>query len=162
MHNNLSNNTGNQPAHQGTDSHYSYANHSYSMQPELQLQTVDIRLDTKLDTKLDQTTHKKTGATSLSVPSVESIADLSHDWTSAFNTSLLTTRANHAKDRSLELGELMQTPEFASLLVGAQHLAATQGLSKEEATERLIEAFRRIDFAWKQIVIKRGLQALIE
>lgn len=88
--------------------------------------------------------------------------ETSPDWISAFNTSLLTTRANQSKDRSLELSELMQTPEFASLLVGAQHLASSQGLSKEEATERLIEVFRRIDFAWKQIVIKRGLQSIIE
>jgi hypothetical protein len=95
-------------------------------------------------------------------PSTPSASELSSDWTSAFNTSLLTTRASHVKDRSQELSDLMASPEFASLLVGAKHLAETQGLSKEEATERLIEAFRKIDFAWKQIVVKRGLQAIIE
>ena len=84
------------------------------------------------------------------------------DWMSAFNTSLLTTRANFAKDRSQELAKLMQTPEFASLLVGAQHLADSLGLSKEEATERLIETFRNIDFCWKQIISSRGLQSVID
>lgn len=84
------------------------------------------------------------------------------DWMSAFNTSLLTTRANYAKDRSQELSRLMQTPEFASLLVAAQHLSDTQGLTKEEATERLIETFRNIDFCWKQIISSRGLQSVIE
>ena len=88
--------------------------------------------------------------------------DPSVEWMSAFNTSLLTTRANHTKDRAMEIAELMQTPEFASILVGAQHLAESQDLSKEEATERLIEVFRKIDSTWKQIVMKRGLQALIE
>src|SRR5690606_25407239 len=70
-------------------------------------------------------------------------------WVTAFNTSLLTTRAKHIKDRSAELGELMQTPEFQSLLIAAQHLAQTQGYSKEVATERLIDVFRRIDYSWK-------------
>ena len=84
------------------------------------------------------------------------------DWMSAFNTSLLTTRANHAKDRSQELARLMQTPEFASLLVAAQHLSDSQGLSKEEATERLIETFRNIDYCWKQIISSRGLQSVID
>ena len=84
------------------------------------------------------------------------------DWMSAFNTSLLTTRASFAKDRSQELAKLMQTPEFASLLVAAQHLADNLGLSKEEATERLIETFRNIDFCWKQIISARGLQSVID
>ena len=87
---------------------------------------------------------------------------LSHDaWVTAFNTSLLTTRANHIKDRSTELGELMQSPEFQSLLVAAQHLAQSQGYSKEVATERLIDVFRRIDFSWKQLVMNRGMKTLI-
>ena len=88
--------------------------------------------------------------------------DHSFEWISAFNTSLLTTRANHLKDRSGDLAELMQTPEFASLIAGAKHLAETQGISKEQATERMIEVFRKIDFAWKQIVMKRGMQSMIE
>jgi hypothetical protein len=143
MHNNLYNNTGDQGSDPRTDQFH------YADRLELQLQSIDSAMDTKsspLNSNATEATENET----------------SHDWISAFNTSLLTTRANHAKDRSLELGELMQTPEFASLLIGAQHLAANQGLSKEEATERLIEVFRRIDFAWKQIVIKRGLQSIIE
>ncbi len=90
-----------------------------------------------------------------------SSAESTREWISAFNTSLLTTRAS-PKDDSSELSTLMQSPEFASLLIGAKHLADTQGLSKEVATERLIEAFRKIDQAWNQIVIKRGLQAIID
>lgn len=84
------------------------------------------------------------------------------DWISAFNTSLLTTRAQYTKDRSQELSDLMQTPEFASLIIAAQHLAESQGLSQEVATERLIDTFRRIDYCWKQIVSNRGIQSVIE
>jgi hypothetical protein len=140
MHNNWYDNT--------RDHSYSNrANNHSDHHLELQLQTVDT----------------KSSSPNPSAPSSSTSAtESSHDWISAFNTSLLTTRANTTKDRSIELNELMQTPEFASLLVGAQHLAASQGLSKEEATERLIEVFRRMDFAWKQIIIKRGLQSIIE
>ena len=88
--------------------------------------------------------------------------ELSREWISAFNTSILTTGSPGAKDRTRELSELMQTPEFASLLFAAQHLAHHEGVSKEDATERLIRTFREIDYIWKQIVMARGLKALIE
>ena len=84
------------------------------------------------------------------------------EWISAFNTSLLTTRASQNKNSSQELSDLMQTPEFASLLVAAQHLAQAQSLSKEEATERVIETFRKIDSCWNQIILQRGLQSVVD
>jgi pantoate kinase len=83
------------------------------------------------------------------------------EWISAFNTSILTTRAREQKGQVLDLSALMQTPEFASLIMGAQHLAENQGLSKEEATERMIDIFRKVDAAWTQVVLKRGIQAMI-
>jgi hypothetical protein len=83
------------------------------------------------------------------------------EWISAFNTSLLTTRAIEMKGQSQDLSALMQTPEFTSLLIGAQHLAETEGLTKEEATERLIGLFRKLDTAWTQLVLKRGIKAII-
>jgi hypothetical protein len=87
--------------------------------------------------------------------------DSTNRWISAFNTSLLTTRATAVTDQSQEIGRLMGTPEFASLLVAAQHLAKTQNLSEEESTERLIDLFRAIDHAWSQVVMSRGLNSLI-
>jgi hypothetical protein len=84
------------------------------------------------------------------------------EWISAFNTSILTTRANELKERPQELSALMQTPEFTSLIIGAQHLADSLGITKEEATERLIETFRKMDTAWNQLVLKRGIQAMID
>ncbi len=94
--------------------------------------------------------------------STDLTSEPSFEWISAFNTSLLTTRAAQLKDRSQDLTELMQSSEFKCLVIGAKHLAEIEGLSKEQATERMIEVFRRIDFAWKQIVMKRGMQAMIE
>ena len=86
----------------------------------------------------------------------------SREWISAFNTSILTTGSPGVKDRTRELSELMQSPEFASLLFAAQHLSHNEGIPKEEATERLIKTFREIDYIWKQIVMARGLKALID
>ena len=88
--------------------------------------------------------------------------DISHEWISAFNTSILTTCTPNPRERSRDLNELMQSPELASLLFAAQHLAHHEDVSKEEATERLIKAFREIDTAWKQVVMARGLKALID
>ena len=83
-------------------------------------------------------------------------------WTGAFNTSLLTTRAQHVKDHSPDLAALMKTPEFESILVAAQDLAIKENLTQEEATERLIDVFRKLDYSWKQIIISRGLSSLID
>ncbi len=84
------------------------------------------------------------------------------EWTGAFNTSFLTTRAQFTKDQSLELGHLLKTPEFECLLLAAQRLAQAENISPELATERLICVFRKLDKAWKQVVISRGLSALID
>ena len=92
----------------------------------------------------------------------DSSGEVTREWISAYNTSVLTTLAPQTQDRSLELSKLMQSPEFASLLVAAQHLADAQGLTKEEATDRLICTFRKMDQIWNQIVIERGLKAIIE
>lgn len=92
---------------------------------------------------------------------------ITHDWISAFNTSLLTTRkAQSAAVQSQpkntpSLGELMQTPEFACLIMAAQKLSAQYQLSKEEATERLISTFRTIDSEWMDLVFKKGIDTLI-
>jgi len=88
--------------------------------------------------------------------------EMTRDWISAFNTSILTTLNPRTKDRSHELSKLMQSPELASLLVGAQHLADSQGLTMEEATDRLIRTFREMDAIWNQIIIERGLKSIVE
>jgi hypothetical protein len=104
---------------------------------------------------------KPTGSAQNSSAQSSLIAEQQANWISAFNTSLLTTRALTVNDQSQEIGRLMSTPEFNSLIVAAQHLARTQNLSEEESTERLIELFRSLDHAWDQIVKKRGLESLI-
>jgi TATA-binding protein-associated factor Taf7 len=132
-------------------------------------QPLEKQLDTHLEKQLqahavtiDMSDKTNTAPNQSAVKNSEVTADQTHEWISTFNTSILTTRSNQSKDRSEELGELMQSPEFAALIVAAQHLAKTQNISKELATERVIDTFRKIDRAWKQIVMKRGLQSLIE
>ncbi len=84
------------------------------------------------------------------------------EWMSSFNTSILTTRANEGEAKPLDLAALMSTPEIQCLILAAQHLASSEGISKDEATERLITAFRNIDSAWTQMVMKRGLQTMLD
>ena len=84
------------------------------------------------------------------------------EWISALNTSILTTRTNQVRDRSSELSGLMKSPEFTSLLFAAQYLGDSLGITKEEATERLIETFRKLDSIWSDMVIKRGIQSMID
>ncbi len=85
------------------------------------------------------------------------------EWVSAFNTSILTTRAAEASaKKGPDLSALMQTPEIKCLILAAQDLSNTLGISKEEATERMIIAFRNFDAAWTQLVIRRGLQSMLE
>jgi hypothetical protein len=117
--------------------------------------------DTYKTLQLQQIKTPESASASTLQPTTTQYAPASDAWVTAFNTSLLTTRANQIKDRSSELGELMQSPEFQSLLVAAQHLAQSQGYTKEVATERLIDVFRRIDFSWKQLVMNRGMKTLI-
>jgi hypothetical protein len=83
------------------------------------------------------------------------------DWISAINTAVLTTQTKQAATRP-DLAQLMQTPEFASLVIAAQHLANSQNISKEEAAERLIDGFRSIDRAWTEMVMRRGIQAILD
>ncbi len=93
-------------------------------------------------------------------PNVASTAGSTAGWTTAFNTSLLTTRAD-SPDRSAELAELMQSVEYQCLLNASQLLANQGGCSKEVATERLIQTFRRLDECWNQVILKRGMNTLL-
>jgi hypothetical protein len=109
------------------------------------------------DLQLQETamTEKKSGSSLNS-------GEHTREWISAFNTAILTTRTTEVRDGSPELSKLMQTPEFASLMIAAQHLSDAHGISKEESTERLVDAFRKIDQAWTQIVMRRGLQSMLD
>ena len=91
---------------------------SCTLTPQMQ-RNFDLQLRLQETEKMSQSKDTKTN-----------LETDTRDWMSAFNTSLLTTRANFAKDRSQELARLMQTQEFASLLVGAQHLADQLGLKR--------------------------------
>ncbi len=88
--------------------------------------------------------------------------DDTREWISALNTSILTTRTDSGRDLSMELSRVMQSPEFTSLLFAAQYLADSLGLSKEEATERIVQTFRKLDSIWGDMVTKRGIQAIID
>jgi hypothetical protein len=114
-----------------------------------------------LELQTHTTTHQKKNELNVELRN-DSPDEMTRDWISAFNTSLLTTLNARPQDRSAELSRLMQSAEFASLLVAAQHLSDSQGLTMEESTDRLIRTFREMDEIWNQIVIERGLKSIVD
>ncbi len=100
---------------------------------------------------------------SKSTPTYESAGqnqDEHQEWTSAFNTSIISTREQTTKDRTNELSEVLNSTEYSCLLLAAKQLSVQLNLSKEESTERIITAFRKIDRAWKHYLIQRGIDSI--
>lgn len=84
----------------------------------------------------------------------------------AFHTSFLTTQARTSKtvaeEKTAEISTVMKSAEFLCLVNAARQFADLEGISIEEATERLIVAFRRLDSAWNAIVLQKGLETLTQ
>jgi hypothetical protein len=91
-----------------------------------------------------------------------SMGFIDHDaeWASSMNTSIVTTRAEAVIDQAENIQAVMQTVEFDCLLVAAKELSKRESISREEATDRLVKAFRSLDGAWKSYLIKRGIEAI--
>ena len=83
------------------------------------------------------------------------------EWIAAFNTAILTTRAE-PESATADLQVLMGSPEFASLIIAAQHLSASQGIGADDAAERIARCFRSVDSIWTATLLKRGMRALID
>jgi hypothetical protein len=83
------------------------------------------------------------------------------EWITALNTAILTTRTE-TPDRSRDLQALMAAPEFASLVIAAQHLSSSLGLSPEDSAERLIRCFRSLDEVWTAALLKQGMKSLLD
>lgn len=82
------------------------------------------------------------------------------DWIGAFNTALIASLAN--PDLAVTSVEgLMQTPEFASLLIAARHLAESQGLTAEDACEKLVSCFRNLEQILNRALLKKGIESLL-
>lgn len=77
-----------------------------------------------------------------------------------FNSALVATRANAARDFSGELFALVETPAFRAILAAVRNLSRSQGISDREAAETLVETFRKIDGLWSAYVFQEGVDRL--
>ena len=77
-----------------------------------------------------------------------------------FNTALVATRSQRGRNHSAELFQLMETPAFQMILHAARSLARTHGISEREASEQLIDTFRKVDQLWADYVFQEGMEKL--
>ena len=82
--------------------------------------------------------------------------------TRVFNTALVSTRAAESKSASSELLSLIESPAFKAILVAARQLAAEQGISEREATERVIQVFRKVDQIWCGYLYQEGVSSVLK
>ncbi len=77
-----------------------------------------------------------------------------------FNTALVSTRDQSARDWMGEIQRLMETPAFHSLLTSIRHLARSQGTSEVSAAEEMIRTVRALDSVWRDYVFQEGLDRI--
>ena len=77
-------------------------------------------------------------------------------------TALVSTRAAESKSASSELLSLIESPAFKAILVAARQLAAEQGISEREATERVIQVFRKVDQIWCGYLYQEGVSSVLK
>lgn len=77
-----------------------------------------------------------------------------------FNTALVSTRDQSARDWMSEIQRLMDTPALRSLLSSIRHLARSQGISEVAAAEEMIRTVRALDGVWRDYVFQEGLDRL--
>jgi hypothetical protein len=77
-----------------------------------------------------------------------------------FNTALVATRAESARDFSAELYALIESPAFRSILSAIKQMARAQGISEREAAEAVIQTFRKVDRIWGEYVFQEGIDRL--
>jgi hypothetical protein len=82
------------------------------------------------------------------------------DMTRIFNTALIATKAEAARDFSSELYTLVESPGFSSIVEAIRTLARTQNINEREAAETIIRTFRKLDQLWSEYVFQEGVDRL--
>lgn len=75
-----------------------------------------------------------------------------------FNTALVASRFNAAKDASTEILQLVNTPAFEAILSAVDALAKKEGITREIAAEKVILTFRNLDSAWIGYLMREGFR----
>ncbi len=77
-----------------------------------------------------------------------------------FNTVLVSSRVRSKKDFSKELFELTESSAFKSILSAVKQLAQIQGVTERQATEQVVQTFRRLDEVWGEYLFHEGVDRL--
>ena len=82
------------------------------------------------------------------------------DLTKSFNTAVISSRDQSGRELSSELAELVRSAPFNSILHAVRSFAETAGLTEQEASQKIIETFRKVDAIWGQYLLQEGLDRL--
>lgn len=77
--------------------------------------------------------------------------------TRVFNGVLLSSRAKRKRDFSAELYALIESPAFRAILSSIRQLASVHHLTERQATEQVIQTFRKMDEIWDEYMFREGL-----
>ena len=83
------------------------------------------------------------------------------DFAKVFNTAMVKSRVPETPDFFAELFSLMETPEFKALTAAAQTLSEQESISPQEASERMIRVFRKMDQIWSSYLCQEGRERVL-
>ncbi len=93
-------------------------------------------------------------------PITQKAAPQRDELTRVFNTALVSTQAKQKRDFSTELYELTESASFKAILNAVRQLSRVQGISERQATEQVIQTFRKMDQIWEGYIFQEGLDRL--
>jgi hypothetical protein len=77
-----------------------------------------------------------------------------------FNTVLVSSLAQEESDFPGEFCKLMESPAFRAILAAIQQHARAEGSTVRQATEQVIQTFRKMDSLWRSYIYREGLDKI--
>ncbi len=87
--------------------------------------------------------------------------DAIDDLARIFNTAVVTVKTPPERNFPSELNEILQSPVFKSILYAVRDLSIKSGISEREASEQLIQTFRKLDSIWSDYLHHEGLERVL-
>ena len=77
-----------------------------------------------------------------------------------FNTVLVSTQSKGKRDFSGELCEVSESAPFKAILSAVRQLSRIHGMTERQASEQIIQTFRKMDQIWGEYVFREGLEKI--
>ena len=77
-----------------------------------------------------------------------------------FNTVLVSTQSKGKRDFSGELCEVSESAPFKAILSAVRQLSRIHGITERQASEQIIQTFRKMDQIWGEYVFREGLEKI--